>query len=283
MDDYMKRNERFRVSRRLFTLGLFVFAALALTALFVSGLLTVPAAYDVNFQEKNLLPSPRRPFGTDWLGRDMLARTLKGLSTSIIVGISASAVSTIMALILGVAAATLGRKVDAVVTWFVDLFLSVPHMILLILVSLALGKGFLGVLIGVAATHWTGLTRVIRAETLALRSQPYIAAARALGKGPLWIGRKHILPHVLPQFIVALILLFPHAILHEAAITFLGFGLSPEQPAIGVILSESMQYLTAGMWHLAFFPGLCLLLVVMLFDALGENLRILLNPGTAQT
>lgn len=283
MDDYMKRNERFRVSRRLFTLGLFVFAALVLTALFVSGLLTVPAAYDVNFQEKNLLPSPRRPFGTDWLGRDMLARTLKGLSTSIIVGISASAVSTIMALILGVAAATLGRKVDAVVTWFVDLFLSVPHMILLILVSLALGKGFLGVLIGVAATHWTGLTRVIRAETLALRSQPYIAAARALGKGPLWIGRKHILPHVLPQFIVALILLFPHAILHEAAITFLGFGLSPEQPAIGVILSESMQYLTAGMWHLAFFPGLCLLLVVMLFDALGENLRILLNPGTAQT
>ena len=95
MDDYMKRNERFRFSRRLFTLGLFVFAALVLTALFVSGLLTVPAAYDVNFQEKNLLPSPRRPFGTDWLGRDMLARTLKGLSTSIIVGISASAVSTL--------------------------------------------------------------------------------------------------------------------------------------------------------------------------------------------
>jgi peptide/nickel transport system permease protein len=283
MDDGMKGSGRFRFSRRIVTLGLLVFAAIVLTALFVSGLLIAPAAYDVNFQEKNLLPGLRHPFGTDWLGRDMFARTLKGLSTSITVGISASVVSTIMAFILGVAAATLGRKVDTVVTWFVDLFLSVPHMILLILISIALGKGLLGVLIGVAATHWTSLTRVIRAETLALRSQPYIAAARALGKGPLWIGRKHILPHVLPQFIVALILLFPHAILHEAAITFLGFGLSPEQPAIGVILSESMQYLTAGMWHLAFFPGFCLLLVVMLFDALGENLRILLNPGTAQT
>jgi peptide/nickel transport system permease protein len=282
MDEHTKGRGRFPFSRRLLTLALLVFAAFVLTALFVSGLLTAPAAYDVNFQEKNLLPSLRHPFGTDWLGRDMFARTLKGLSTSIIVGISASAVSTIMALILGVAAATLGRRVDALVTWFVDLFLSVPHMILLILVSIAVGKGFLGVLIGVAATHWTSLTRVIRAETLALRSQAYIAAARALGKGPLWIGRKHILPHVLPQFIVALILLFPHAILHEAAITFLGFGLSPEQPAIGVILSESMQYLTAGMWHLAFFPGFCLLLVVMLFDALGENLRILLNPTTAQ-
>jgi peptide/nickel transport system permease protein len=123
----------------------------------------------------------------------------------------------------------------------------------------------------------------ITLQFTSLRSQPYIAAARALGRGPLWIGRKHVLPHVLPQLIVGLILLFPHAILHEAAITFLGFGLSPEQPAIGVILSESMQYLTAGMWYLAFFPGLCLLVVVLLFDALGENLRILLNPGTSQT
>jgi ABC-type dipeptide/oligopeptide/nickel transport system permease subunit len=279
----MKRRMDFRLSRRKFTLFILVVTAFFLVTVFAAGLLTVPAAYDVNFQEKNLYPDLRHPFGTDWLGRDMLARTLKGLSMSIIVGVSASAVSTVMALVLGVAAATLGRKVDAAVTWFVDLFLSVPHMILIILISIAVGKGFTGVLVGVAATHWTSLTRVIRAEVLALRSQPYITAARALGKGPLWIGRKHILPHVFPQFMRALILLFPHAILHEAAITFLGFGLSPEQPAIGVILSESMQYLTAGMWYLAFFPGLCLLVVVLLFDTLGENLRILLNPNTAQT
>jgi peptide/nickel transport system permease protein len=271
------------LSRRGYTRALCIAAGLFLSAVFAAGILTVPAAYDVNFQEKNLSPGFRHPFGTDWLGRDMLARTLKGLSTSIIVGVSASLVSTIMALILGVAAATLGRKADTAVTWFVDLFLSVPHLILIILISIAVGKGFLGVLAGVAATHWTSLTRVIRAEVLALRSQPYIVAARALGRGPLWIGRKHIIPHVLPQFTRALILLFPHAILHEAAITFLGFGLSPEQPAIGVILSESMQYLSAGMWHLAFFPGLCLLAVVLLFDGLGENLRILLNPGTAHT
>ncbi|MDR1094884.1 MAG: ABC transporter permease [Spirochaetaceae bacterium] len=278
-----KLSAGFRLSRRAFTLGFFIFAALFLAAVFAAGILTVPAAYDVNFQEKNLYPGLRHPFGTDWLGRDMLARTLKGLSISIIVGISASAVSAVMALVLGVAAATLGRKVDTAVTWFVDLFLSVPHIILIILISIAVGKGLTGVLVGVAATHWTSLTRVIRAEVLALRSQPYITVARALGKGPLRIGWQHILPHVLPQFVRALILLFPHAILHEAAITFLGFGLSPEQPAIGVILSESMQYLTAGMWHLAFFPGLCLLAVVLLFDALGENLRILLNPGTSQT
>ena len=89
-----------------------------------------------------------------------------------------------------------------------------------------------------------------------------------------------MLPHLFPQFLVGLILLFPHAILHEASITFLGFGLSPEQPAIGVILSESMQYLIMGKWWLAVFPGLFLVLTVVLFDLAGQNLRRLLDPGS---
>jgi ABC-type dipeptide/oligopeptide/nickel transport system permease subunit len=258
-------------------------AALFLVTVFIAGVFTAPSAYDVNFAAKNEAPGLRHLFGTDWLGRDMFARTVKGLSTSIIIGFCASTVSTVMALILGIAAASLGKKVDAAVTWFVDLFMSIPHMILLILISIAVGKGFFGVLIGVAATHWTSLTRVIRAEVLALRCQPYITASRAMGKSPAWIMRKHFLPHILPQFIIGLILMFPHAILHEAAITFLGFGISPEQPAIGVILSESMRYLSAGLWHLAFFPGASLLVIVLLFDALGENVRILLNPKGSQS
>lgn len=90
-----------------------------------------------------------------------------------------------------------------------------------------------------------------------------------------------MVPHLFPQFLVGLILLFPHAILHEASITFLGFGLSPEQPAIGVILSESMQYLAMGKWWLALFPGLLLVLTVALFDVAGESLRKLLDPGSA--
>ena len=92
---------------------------------------------------------------------------------------------------------------------------------------------------------------------------------------------KHMAPHLFPQFLVGLILLFPHAILHEASITFLGFGLSPEQPAIGVILSESMQYLAMGKWWLALFPGLLLAGTAMLFDVAGESLRKLLDPGSA--
>ena len=87
-----------------------------------------------------------------------------------------------------------------------------------------------------------------------------------------------MIPHLFPQILVGFMLLFPHTILHEAAITFLGLGLSPHEPAIGIILSESMRYLSSGMWWLAFFPGLCLLMIVRTFDVIGENLRKIIEP-----
>ena len=121
---------------------------------------------------------------------------------------------------------------------------------------------------------------VIRGEVMQLRQAPYILAARKLGVSQGRMIRKHLLPHLLPQFLTGLILLFPHAILHEASVTFLGFGLSSEQPAIGVILSESMRYLTTGNWWLALFPGLMLILVVVLFAVSGERVRRLLDPAS---
>jgi len=103
-----------------------------------------------------------------------------------------------------------------------------------------------------------------------------------MGKGPLHIALRHIVPHVFPQYAVGLILLFPHAILHEAGITFLGYGLPLDTPAMGVILAESMRHLAAGMWWLAFFPGLALLLVVQLFDVVGDSLRVFVDPHAAR-
>ena len=108
-----------------------------------------------------------------------------------------------------------------------------------------------------------------------------MAVSRRMGKTGCWIMLHHLLPHLAPQFLVGLILTFPHAILHEASITFLGFGLSPEQPAIGIILSESMKYLAMGRWWLALFPGLLLVFTVVLFDVAGESLRKLLDPASA--
>ena len=187
-----------------------------------------------------------------------------------------------LALALAAAAALGPRWADHAVSWLIDLMMGIPHIVLLILISYALGKGFWGVTIGVALTHWPSLARILRAEILQCASSDFVAAAARLGAGRLAISARHMVPYVLPQFVVGLVLLFPHAILHEAAITFLGFGLPPEMPAIGIILSEAMGYLSAGLWWLAVFPGLALVVCVMLFDVVGTSLRKLVDPAYAQ-
>jgi len=227
---------------------------------------------------RNLAPGLQHWFGTDWLGRDMLTRTVKGLTLSIGVGLIAATISGLIAAALGLMAATLGKWVDRAVTWLIDLCLSVPHLVLLLLISFVLGGGTKGVIVAVALSHWPSLARLMRAEILALKSSQYVLISKQMGRSSWWIATRHMLPHLLPQFIVGTLLLFPHAILHEAAITFLGMGLSPHQPAIGIILSESMKYLSTGMWWLALFPGLCLFLIVRAFDRLARNLVKFITP-----
>ncbi|MEG0873681.1 MAG: ABC transporter permease [Clostridiales bacterium] len=274
--------KRPRFNQRKKTIFIFSFAVAFLAFITVAGLLLKETAMFTDFAQKNLAPTFSHIFGTDRMGRDMLARTIKGLSTSILIGLLASSVSAVIAAILGTMAATMGKKVDGAITWFIDLMMGIPHIVLLVLISYAIGKGFWGVTIGVAITHWPSLARVIRGEILQIKESPYVKVAARLGQNPLKIAIKHMIPHIFPQFLVGLVLLFPHAILHEASVTFLGFGLSPEQPAIGVILSESMSYLSTGMWWLAFFPGLALILTVVLFDMAGGSLRKLIDPYSAQ-
>lgn len=246
-----------------------------------SGFLLSADRITTNLQYRNASPNITHLFGTDWLGRDMFTRTMKGLTLSIGVGLVAALASTFIAITLGMLAATAGKVVDSFISWLIDLFLSVPHLVTLILISFVLGGGMKGVIIGIALTHWPSLARVIRAEVMQIRSADYVHISNQLGKSKWWIATGHMIPHLMPQFLVGMLLLFPHAILHEAAITFIGIGLSPHQPAIGIILSESMRYLSTGMWWLAFFPGLCLLIVVRSFDIIGENLRLLIDPHRA--
>lgn len=271
-----------KVNNRKRTRIVCIASATILVVIAVLGLVVTPLATTSDLSIAREAPSLLHPFGTDNLGRDMLARTLAGLSTSIGIGLLAAVVSSIIALVLGTLAALGGKKIDACITWLIDLMLGIPHIVLLLLISYALGKGFWGVAIGVALTHWPSLCRVIRAEVLQVKQSSYVEVARSLGRGPVYIAIHHVLPAVLPQYLVGLILLFPHAILHEAAITFLGFGLPPEMPAIGIILSESMNYLSIGMWWLALFPGLALLAIVLLFDQAGQSLRRLIDPARAQ-
>lgn len=264
---------------------LLIFAVIA--GCFIFGILvwgtTMPeSAYAVDYGQKNLVPSAAHPFGTDHMGRDMLLRSVKGMSISLQIGIAAAFVSSCIALVLGTLSAAFGGKVDQFVLWLVDLCMGVPHILLILMISVMMGGGIMGVSVGVIVTHWPRLTRIIRAEVMQLRRQPYILAARQYGYSWMTVARRHFVPHVLPQYIIGLVLLFPHAIMHEAGISFLGYGLPLDMPAIGIILSESMRYLALGMWWLAFFPGFLLLLVVLIFDRLGAALRDLLDPQSGQ-
>ncbi|WP_236354935.1 ABC transporter permease [Konateibacter massiliensis] len=273
---------KYKMNRRTKTVVLACAIVLLLVIISVAGIVMNPELYAPDYSAKKLVPSLQHPFGTDYLGRDMFYRSVKGLSTSILIGTLAATVSALMALALGLLAATAGGWVDKAVSYFVDLFMGVPHLILLMLISFMLGGGLKGVVIGVALTHWPNLTRVIRGEVMQVRNAQYVKTSRKFGVSKVQVALRHIVPHVLPQFIIGLILLFPHAILHEAGLTFLGFGLPVDAPAMGIILSEALKHIATGMWWLVLFPGAMLVIVVMLFDKLGEQIKLLLDPASAQ-
>lgn len=270
--------KKFEFNRKTFVTMMVVFAVLYLVGIGLWGLFMNPDSYGVNYDAKFISPSLSHPFGTDFMGRDMFSRCIKALSNSLIIGVLASIFSSFIALVMGVSSAVFGGKVDKFVNWCVDLCQGLPHLVLLILISFMLGKGVKGVTLSVIFTHWPSLTRIVRAEVLQVRSSQFVQAAYKMGKTKWQVAKDHILPHVIPSYIVGLILLFPHAIMHEASVTFLGFGLPKEMPAIGVILAESMDYLATGKWWLAVFPGLMLLIAVVLFDVIGDNLKKLWNP-----
>ena len=189
--------------------------------IFIIGLTMNPDRYAVDYSSKFISPSLAHLFGTDFMGRDMFWRCIKGLSNSILIGIFASIVSSFIALVFGVSSAVIGGWYDKFINWCVDLCMGIPHLILLILISFMFGRGALGVTIAVSFTHWTSLTRIVRAEVLQVRSTQYVQAAYKMGKSKLQVAISHVIPHVLPVYLIGIILLFPHAIMHEASMTSL--------------------------------------------------------------
>ena len=278
----IKRMSIKRMSRRKTTIIFAVLIAFIIAAIYIAGVALSGDSIEADFTKRALAPSVEHPFGTDLLGRDMLSRTIMGLSLSLFVGLAASGVSAVLALIAGVTAAFGRGFADRFVNWLIDLTMGIPHTLLVIMISIAAGRGWRGLMIGIIFTHWTALARVIRSEVLQIRENHYIKASRKFGRPGWWIMVRHIFPHMIPQFFIGLILLFPHAIMHESGLTFLGFGLPPEEPAIGIILSESMRHLSAGMWWLAVFPGVALVILVLLIDKLGECVKLLFDQTSAQ-
>lgn len=268
-----KRGKRLRVMSGCFLLftGL-VFAAQIMDT---GGLAT-------NLGLRHMPPSLGHLFGTDWLGRDMLTRTILGLYEGLKLGVLAALCSGCISLILGSVAGFHGGRVDQFISGLINVVMSTPHLVLLILISFVLGGGTRGVILAVALSHWPQLARIIRAEVKQLKNATYVLLSARLGHSKLWIIRRHLLPHLVPQCMIGVMLLAPHAILHAAGLTFLGFGVSPHAPSIGMLLAESMRHISTGYWWLAVIPGASLVLMVLAFDTLGSTARTLLNPKTRQ-
>lgn len=232
---------------------------------------------EVNHLTRNLSPSLAHPFGTDALGRDMLARTLAALAVSVQVGLFAAFISTLIAVALGLAA-TFSTTADRIVGVLSEMALGLPHFVLVLLVAYAAGGGMAGVIVAVGLTHWPRLARLLRLEAQTIAASDFVAASRALGRSRVWVARRHLAPHLLPQIVAGFVLTFPHAVLHEAGLSFIGLGIPPHLPSIGVILSESFRGILAGQWWLALFPGLGLVAVALAFELFGETLRRAADP-----
>jgi len=226
---------------------------------------------------RGMPPSAAMPFGTDLLGRDVFARTLSALAVSAQVGLAASVISTAIALALALAA-TFSALMDRIVGVLTELALGLPHFVLVLMVAYAAGGGMTGVILGVALTHWPRLSRVLRHEAQTVAAADYVRISRALGRSRGWIARHHMAPHLLPQLLAGFVLIFPHAILHEAGLSFIGLGIEPHLPSIGVMLADSLRGLTAGHWWVALFPGLALVLLALAFETFGEALRRAADP-----
>lgn len=243
-----------------------------LLGIFLCGLSIPETSLEVDFQQKNQPPSLSHPFGTDWYGRDLFARSIKGLSTSLLIGGVASLISGCLALFVGILSGLSPKWLDSALGFLIDFMMSLPHLVLQVLISYALGGGVKGVLWSLILTHWTSLARLLRSEVLRLKEEHSLKVAKKMGKSSLYLSVYHMLPTLFPQFMVGVVLAFPHAILHESSLTFLGFGLSPEQSAIGVMMAESISYLTAGYWWML-CSGVLLSITVLLFAKLGESLQ----------
>ena len=211
--------------------------------------------------------------GTDRYGRDLLSRLIIGTRISISIGFIAVFISLLIGIIMGALSGYYGGKVDRFIMWIINVTWSIPTLLLVIALTLALGKGFWQVFIAVGLTMWVEVARIVRGQVISVKEMPYITAAHALGYSDFRIIFKHILPNILAPVIVISAANFAAAILIESGLSFLGIGAQPPVPTWGNMIKEHYNYIILGKAHLALIPGIAIMSVVMAFMLFGNTLR----------
>ena len=212
-------------------------------------------------------------FGTDRFGRDLLSRIIYGVRVSMAVGLIAVFISLIIGITLGLIAGYFRGRTDDIIMWFVNVIWSIPTLLMVIAITLALGKGFWQVFVAVGLTMWVEVARIVRGQVIAIRELQYVEASKVLAYSPFRIVTRHILPNVIGPVIVISAANFAAAILIEAGLSFLGIGAQPPIPSWGGIIKDHYSYIIMDKAYLAIIPGLAIMLLVLSFMTLGNRLR----------
>ena len=221
----------------------------------------------------NFISEQKFILGTDKYGRDLLSRLLIGIRISLAIGMVAVFISLVIGITLGAIGGYFGGRVDSFIMWLINVTWSIPTLLLVIAITLALGKGFWQVFIAVGLTMWVEVARIVRGQVLGVRKLQYVTAARALGYSDFRIVLRHILPNVLAPVIIISAANFAAAILIESGLSFLGIGAQPPMPSWGGIIKDHYSYIVLGKPYLAIIPGLAIMSLVTAFMLLGNALR----------
>ena len=252
-----------------------VLAVMSLAIIFADKL-TVYDPNAINLVERLMPPSRAHWCGTDDLGRDIFTRILYGGRVSLLVGVIPTTISMAIGIVLGMVSGYI-RQLDAAIMRLADIVLAFPSIVLAMVVMYTLGATTSNIFIALSMIGWAGTARIVRSQTLSLREQEFVEAARGMGVKKWTIMFRHILPNCLPSLIVLFTLNIPDAILSEANLSFLGVGTQPPDSSWGLMVSQSRTFAMSSPWMLI-FPSLAILIMVLALNFLGDGLRDAVDP-----